>query len=201
MAVASLNNFTVPLASGAAQGMLMPKMAYRFRVTFNGFGVNADTTILTKQVADFKRPAPKFDPIVIDTYNSKVNLIGKTSWEDVSCKLRDDATGGVSLLVGQQLQKQFDFAEQSSAASGGDYKFTTVLEILDGGNGANAAVVLDQWEMYGCFLTGVDYGQMDYKSNEAVEIGLTIKFDNAMQVPPGIGIGTNIGRTLGSLAT
>jgi hypothetical protein len=200
MAISSLTKFTVPTADGATQGMLMPKMAYRFRVTFVGFGIDATTTELTKQVSTFSRPNPKFDPVTIDVYNSKINLIGKPTWEDVKCTLRDDAQGNVSKLVGQQIQKQFDFAEQSSAASGGDYKFTTILEILDGGNGANAATTLDQWEMYGCLLTGVTYGEMSYKENSIVEIGIDIKFDNAMQVAPGVGIGTSVGRTLGSSA-
>jgi len=38
--------------------------------------------------------------------------------------------------VGQQLQKQLDFVEQASAATGQNYKFQTNIEILDGGNGA-----------------------------------------------------------------
>jgi hypothetical protein len=45
----------------------------------------------------------------------------------------------VSKLVGEQVQKQFDFFEQASAASGIDYKFTTRIEMLDGGNGASSS--------------------------------------------------------------
>lgn len=204
MAIASLTKFTVPLAtsqSSSTQGLLMPKMKYRFRVSFTGFGVSSNTTELTKQVKDFKRPSPEFDPITIDVYNSKINLLGKPKWGDVTCKLRDDAVGNISKLVGEQIQKQFDFMEQSSAASGGDYKFVTLLEMLDGGNGANTPVVLETWEMYGCMLTTVEYDTMDYSSNEPVEVGLTIKFDNAVQTPQGTGVGTFVGRTLGTAAT
>ena len=160
MAVASLTRFTVPLASGqsaSAQGMLMPKLQYRFRVSFENFGVSTPRTELTKQVVDFKRPSVSFGDIVIDTYNSKVKLIGKPDWADVTCTLRDDAGGNVSRLVGEQLQKQFDFAEQASASSGIDYKFITRLEMLDGGNGASAPTVLETWELYGCLLNSVDY--------------------------------------------
>ena len=42
MAVASLSKFTVPLAnnqSADSQGLLMPKLKYRFRATFVNFGV------------------------------------------------------------------------------------------------------------------------------------------------------------------
>lgn len=204
MAISSLTKFTVPLASdqsASSQGMLMPKLKFRFRVIFENFGVSSPKTELTKQVVDFKRPNISFEPITIDIYNSKVYLAGKHEWETVTCNLRDDAQGNVAKLVGEQLQKQFDFAEQSSASSGIDYKFTTRLEILDGGNGANAPTVLETWEMYGCFLTGADYGEMNYSSNEQVQIGLTMRYDNALQTPSGSGVGSVVARTLGSVAT
>jgi hypothetical protein len=69
-------------------------------------------------------------------------LAGKYTWGDIICEIRDDAGGNVSRLVGEQLQKQLDFMEQSSAASGIDYKFITVFEILDGGNGTQTPLVL-----------------------------------------------------------
>lgn len=204
MAVASLTRFTVPLASGqsaSAQGMLMPKLQYRFRVSFENFGVSTPRTELTKQVVDFKRPSVSFGDIVIDTYNSKVKLIGKPDWADVTCTLRDDAGGNVSRLVGEQLQKQFDFAEQASASSGIDYKFITRLEMLDGGNGASAPTVLETWELYGCLLNSVDYQTVNYATNEPVTISLTIKYDNAVQTPDGSGVGAAVTRGLGTVVT
>jgi hypothetical protein len=204
MAVASLTRFTVPLASGqsaSAQGMLMPKLQYRFRVSFENFGVSTPRTELTKQVVDFKRPSVSFGDIVIETYNSKVKLIGKPDWADVTCTLRDDAGGNVSRLVGEQLQKQFDFAEQASASSGIDYKFITRLEMLDGGNGASAPTVLETWELYGCLLNSVDYQTVNYATNEPVTISLTIKYDNAVQTPDGSGVGAAVTRGLGTVVT
>jgi len=206
MAVSSLTRFTVPLAtdqSASAQGLLMPKLKFRFRATFDGFGVNANKSELTKQIIDIKRPSVNFNPITIDVYNSKVYLQGKHEWEQTTINLRDDAAGNVTRLVGEQMQKQFDFMEQSAAAAGIDYKFTVRYEVLDGGNGANQPNVLETWELYGCFLSQVDYGDMNYSSNDPATIALTIKFDNAIQTPLGAGVGTAIpgGRGTGSTAT
>jgi hypothetical protein len=192
MAIASLSRFTVPLASdqsGTAQGLLMPKLKYRFRVTLLNFGVNSPTTELSKQVMDFKRPVATFENIQLDVYNSKVNLAGKPTWSDTTLQVRDDVTGTVSKLVGEQIQKQFDFYEQASAAAGGDYKFLTKCEMLDGGNGADQPVVLETWELYGCYVKVVDYGSLDYKANEIATITMTIQFDNAIQMPLKSGIG------------
>ena len=204
MAVSSLTRITVPLAtsqSASTQGLLMPKLKFRFRATFENFGVSSDKQELTKQVADIKRPSVNFNPFAIDVYNSKVYLQGKPEWQETTVNLRDDAGGNIARLVGEQIQKQFDFAEQSSAASGIDYKFLLRYEVLDGGNGANQPNVLETWELYGCQISQVDYGDMNYATSEAAMIALTIRFDNAVQTPTGTGIGTAVGRTLGTLTT
>lgn len=168
---------------------------------FENFGVSTPRTELTKQVMDFTRPEVTFEEMVLDIYNSKIKLAGKHSWSDLTCQIRDDAGGQVSRLVGEQLQKQLDFMEQSSAASGIDYKFLTRFEVLDGGNGANEPIVLENWEIYGCYLKGVNYNNMDYATSEAATITMSIAFDNAVQTPAGAGVGAVIGRTVGDVAT
>ena len=173
MPVSSLQRMTVPLASdqsASTQGLLMPKLRYRFRVMFENIGVSKPTTELTKQVVSFSRPNLTFEEISLPIYNSTLKLAGRHTWADVSCEIRDDAGGNVSKLIGEQLQKQMDFVEQASAASGFDYKFNTRFEILDGGNGTLQPVVLESWELYGCYIKGADYGPMNYGTNEASAI-------------------------------
>ena len=204
MAVSSLQRMTVPLASdqsSSVQGLLMPKLKYRFRVMFENFGLSKPTTELTKQVVSVARPNLTFEEITLPIYNSTLKLAGRHSWADVACSVRDDASGSVSKLIGEQLQKQMDFLEMASAASGIDYKFLTKIEILDGGNGAATPVVLETWELYGCYLKGADYGELNYGTNEGVTVNMTIAYDNANQTPNGTGVGTVIGRTVGDVVT
>jgi len=204
MPIASLSRFTVPLAgsqSAATQGLLMPKLQYRFRVTLDQFGIpGAPTTELTKQVMTVSRPELTFDDITLDVYNSRVKMLGKHKWGDPKLKVRDDASGIVSKKVGEQLQKQFDFFEQSGAASGVDYKFRMRVEILDGGNGAYEPVTLESFEFLGCFIKQVTYLGGDYKSNEPLDIDMSISIDNAIQLeaPGGTasGIGLDVGRVV-----
>jgi len=198
MAVSSLNKFTVPLStnqSASSQGLLMPKLKFRFRVTLENFGISQPTTELTKQVMDFTRPQVAFNQIEIPIYNSRVYLAGRPEWQASTINFRDDAGGQVAKLVGEQLQKQFDFMEQSGAAAGIDYKFITRCEILDGGNGATTPTVLDTWEMYGCYLQDVNYNNVDYSTNDPVTITAQIRYDNAVQTPIGTGLGTTVGQT------
>ena len=200
MATASQSLFNMTVASdnaGGNQGLLMPKLQFRFRVTFLNFGVDTVNGLqLTKQVMDCSRPQVTFPDIVLPVYNSTLYLAGKYSWSPMTVNVRDDASGTVSKAVGQQLQKQLDFVEQASAATGQDYKFQTNIEILDGGNGAVAPVVLETWELYGCFLQTANYNNLNYSTSEVVTIGLTIRYDNAIQSPLASGVGAPIGRIL-----
>ena len=205
MAVATLTRFTVPVASdqsAQSQGLLMPKLKYRFRISFENFGVSTPRTELTKQVIDFARPEVTFEEMTIDVYNSRIKMAGKHSWANTTVNVRDDALGTVSRLVGEQLQKQFDFFEQSSAAAGIDYKFTLRCEMLDGGNGVDTVSVLETWELYGCYLQMVNYNDLNYAESAPVTISMTISFDNALQTPLGNGVGSpNVPRQSGVTAT
>lgn len=185
----------------SGQALLMPKLKYRYRVFFSNFGKGAPVLELSKQIKTCGRPKPEFDPIVLDVYNSKVNLLGKPKWSPIEMVIRDDSKNVVMAAVGEQIQKQFDFFEQSSAASGIDYKFVTTIQMLDGGNGNNVPVILETWELYGCMLGSVGYGDLDYAASETIDLSLSITFDNALQAPggSGVGIGAKVTRDHGSI--
>ena len=204
MAISTLSKFTVPLAndqSAVSQGLLMPKLQYRFRVILENFGVSTPRSELTKQVIDVSRPNLSFDQVTLDVYNSRVYMAGKHTWAPITLTIRDDVNNAVSKLVGEQVQKQFDFFEQASASSGVDYKFTTRIEMLDGGNGAAAPGVLETFELYGAYVESVNYNTLAYATSDPATITLAIRYDNAVQTPQGTGIGSAVTRTLGTLAT
>ena len=165
MATASQSLFNMTVASdnaGGNQGLLMPKLQFRFRVNFLNFGVDASGGLnLTKQVIDIARPQIQFSEITLPVYNSTLYLAGKYAWQPITCNIREDASGTVSKAVGQQIQRQLDFVEQASAAAASDYKFSCYIDILDGGNGNYDANILERWELYGCFLKTVNYNNMN----------------------------------------
>ena len=204
MAISTLSKFTVPLAndqSSASQGLLMPKLQYRFRAILEGFGVSTPRSELTKQVMDITRPNLTFDQVTLDVYNSRVYVAGKHTWEPITITLRDDVNNSVTKLVGEQIQKQFDFFEQASAASGIDYKFTTRVEMLDGGGGSSTPNVLETFELYGSYVENVNYNALTYATSEPATITMSVRYDNCIQTPQGTGLGTAVTRTIGTLAT
>ena len=198
MAIASQSLFNMTVASdnaGGNQGLLMPKLQYRFRVNFLNIGGSTDGLALTKQVVDITRPQVSFGEITIPVYNSTLYLAGRHEWQALTVNIRDDAQGEVARLVGAQLQRQLDFVEQASAATGQDYKFQTNIQILDGGNGNVTPIVLESWECYGCFIQQANYNNLNYGTNEVVQIALTIRYDNAVQAatPGSTDLATGIG--------
>jgi hypothetical protein len=204
MSISTLSKFTVPLAndqSAVSQGLLMPKLQYRFRVVLENFGISTPRSELTKQVVDVTRPDLSFDQITLDVYNSRVYMAGKHTWNPITLNLRDDVNNAVSKLVGEQIQKQFDFFEQASAVSGIDYKFTARTEILDGGQGSSTPNVLETFELYGAYIESVNYNTLAYNTSDPATVTLSIRYDNAIQTPQGTGIGTAVARTVGTLAT
>lgn len=178
MAISTLQNFGVPLGSGAGRGgILQPKTKQKFRVRVFNFGPVSGGLELTQQVKTCGRPSVKQDSKEIHSYNSIAYYAAKAVWDPVELVLRDDVTNSVSALVGHQEQKQMNFFEQTTTVAGSNYKFQTYIETLDGGNDT----VLETWTLEGCFLESTSYDDFDYASAEDVTIKLSIRFDNATQ--------------------
>jgi len=172
------NKFGVPIADDSAtgSGILMPKLKYRFRVTFlNQFGGGAEAKTLTQNVQNVTRPVVTYDEILVESYNSKVYMHGKHTWDPITVVIRDDITNSVTKLVGAQAQRQVNHFQQTTPAAGNDYKFDMKIEILDGVNAGSSEV----WYLEGCFLQNVNYSDSDYSANEPVQITLAVRFDNA----------------------
>ena len=185
MPITTLQNISVPTeGAGSNSSLLMPKLQYRFRVFLDNFGTTgaADgTREISRQVVDVTRPNLSFEQMTIDAYNSRTYLAGKHTWDPITLTLREDANNNVQKIVGQQIQRQFDFYEQSSAVSSGTYKFQTRIEILDGGNGANGANIIDRFHLVGCYIESANYNTLAYATNEPVTTTLSIRYDNAIQ--------------------
>ena len=177
--MAVLTNLSVPTTSNSAPGTIMPKMQYRFRVSF-GFDTSE---VITSNVISVTRPTLSHDEVTLDTYNSRIYLAGKHTWEPVSIIIRDDVANTVITQIDNQMSRQIDMVNQASPQSGSAYKFQCNIETLDGGN--TTATVLDKWELYGCYIQNVSYGESNYATSEAQQITVTLRYDNAQHLADG----------------
>ena len=169
----NLDKFNV---DGGSSGVLVqPKLSYRFRVFLNEFG-SGENLELTSQVVSVSRPSLTHDDVVVDVYNSRINLAGKHTWDAITLTVRDDVTGLVARAIAAQMQKQVDHANQSSVKAGGGYKFGMSIQNLDG---SQPAEVLDSWQLAGCYIQNVNYGENNYATSDPLQITIAIKYDNA----------------------
>tara|TARA_B100000963_G_scaffold124129_1_gene108310 strand:+ start:29692 stop:30297 length:606 start_codon:yes stop_codon:yes gene_type:complete len=171
--MAVITTLGVPDNSGNTT-TIMPKLQYRFRVTFIGDGFTATPT---RSVISVSRPNISHDEVLLDTYNSRIYLAGKHTWEPVTVTLRDDVDSIVLRELNNQLNRQVDHANQSSTRSGAGYKFQMLVETLDGANPTPG--VLDKFELAGCYIQNITYGEMAYASSEQVQITVSVRYDNA----------------------
>lgn len=177
--IPTLSKFGVPLGNDAL-GILHPKQKYRFRIVWYGFGPtqDVDTRVMTANVMKVSRPKITYNEVELHAYNSVAWIQGKHTFDTIEVTLRDDITNGVASIVGAQVQKQMNHYEQTSAASGYDYKFRMDIHSMDG----TRADALESWILEGCWLASVANGEGDYSSGDIQEMTLTIRFDNATQV-------------------
>lgn len=172
----NLDKFNV---DGGSSGVLVqPKLSYRFRVFLNEFGAGENLE-LTSQVVSVSRPSLTHDDVVVDVYNSRIFLAGKHTWDAITLTVRDDVTGLVARAIAAQMQKQVDHANQSSTKAGGGYKFGMSIQNLDG---SQPAEILDSWQLAGCYIQNVNYGENNYATSDPLQITIAIKFDNANHI-------------------
>ena len=177
-----ISNFGVPVADDAGT-TLMPKLQYRFRVRFTNLGNDTNNTRhLTQNVISVSRPNMSHEEVVVDSYNSKMYLAGKHTWEPVTIVFRDDMNSHVIKQLGQQLNKQVDHGDQASATAGTGYKFSVQIETLDGQNGENTPTVFDTWDLQGCYIQNVQYGDLNYATSDMVQVTLTLRYDHAEHI-------------------
>lgn len=176
--MATINDIGIP---GVGSGILQPKQKNRWRITFANLGGGEDSQPLSMQAITVTRPVLSFEEIQLDRYVSRAWIAGKYTFEPMTLTFEDDVTGTASSVLQAQLQKQqwLIGAEGQWLAAAGEgslYKFVTYLDLLDGNE-----QLIEKWTVEGCWLSNVDYSDLDYASGDAVVISTTIRYDHARQ--------------------
>lgn len=171
------SRFGIPI-QGASEGtgIIMPKLKYRFRVNFQDIGAEARSVELTTNVQSVTRPSISVEEVEVHSYNSKVYMQGKHTWNTIDVTMRDDITNSISKLIGSQVQRQINHYQQTTAAASNQFKFNMTLDVMDG----STATPTETWELEGCFIQNVTYGDNDYAETSQQQVVITVRFDNAV---------------------
>lgn len=185
MSVNSLVNFGVPGQSGERSAVLQPILTNRFRVVTYNFGTPGVVAPydITRNVLQLARPTYTFSEIPLHSYLSTVYIAGKVEFGATKMRLSDDIDNTSSNIVQMQLNKQQNFFDQTASRAGQNYKFEMDLDILAGGASAGSSTdanIITKYSFVGCWLTNVDFGEMNYDTTERAVINMNIRFDNCI---------------------
>jgi hypothetical protein len=145
-----------------------PKYANRFIMQLAGTNIPA---YLVKAAA---RPTIANGEIVLDHINIDRKVKGKSRWSDVSITVYDPITTEGAQAVMEWIR----FHHESITGRDGyssDYKRDIEFYALSA-----LGEKIENWSLKGAFISDANFGQMDWGTEEAMTIELTLKFDYAV---------------------
>jgi hypothetical protein len=145
-----------------------PKYTNRFIMQLAGTNIPA---YLVKAAA---RPSITNGEIVLDHINIDRKVKGKSRWNDVSITLYDPVTAEGAQTVMEWIR----FHHESLTGRDGyssDYKRDVEFYALSA-----LGEKIENWTLKGAFILDANFGSMDWATEDAVTIELTLKYDYAI---------------------
>ena len=140
----------------------------KHRWVFNIEGIDA---YLMKTAA---RPQMAQGEIIIEWINTKRYLAGKNEFQPLNVTLYDP----IAPSGAQQVMEWIRVHHESVSGRAGYadfYKRDCQLKMLD-----PVGTVVQLWDLKGVFITDANWNDLDYATPDAVEIALTLRYDNAI---------------------
>jgi hypothetical protein len=120
------------------------------------------------------RPQLTFDEVVIDYINTKRYVSGKQTWAAMAVTTHDPIAPSAAQKVMDWVRLNYEpLTGRMGYAS--FYKKNIVLKLLD-----PQGTVVEYWDIIGAWPQDVNFGDLDYASNDNSEISFTLRFDNAV---------------------
>lgn len=149
-----------------------PLLSFRFKVIFS---ILDNVQFYGKAIT---LPAAENNPLTIDYGNTYIKVKGKTRWNDVTmtCYAFEDMTHNELFDWLNGLHQKID---EGKDWYGDDYKKDITIQLLSPG----ADRVVGTWKLIGAFINTVNFGNMDFSSEEIIQPEVTISYDYAMYEP------------------
>lgn len=148
-----------------------PKRKNRFILRFpSSLGINE------WYVASTSRPKATIANKEIEFLNTSTYVAGRFKWEELSVEFRDP----IGPSAAQALMEWFRLHAESVTGRMGyaaGYKKDVELEMLD-----PTGVVVEKWILQGCFLTSLDFKDLNYSSDDLATISCSLRMDRCILV-------------------
>jgi hypothetical protein len=148
-----------------------PKRVNRFIVRFpSSLGINEWF------VTSSSRPTAKITSVEIPFLNTSTYVAGRFTWEEIRVKFKDPIGPSAS----QALMEWFRLHAESVTGRMGyaaGYKKDVELEMLD-----PTGVVVEKWVLQGCFITNLNFQELDYSRDDLASIECSLRMDRCIQL-------------------
>ena len=148
-----------------------PKRVNRFIVRFpSSLGINEWF------VTSASRPTAKINSVAIPFLNTETYVAGRFTWEEIRVRFKDPIGPSAS----QALMEWFRLHAESVTGRMGyaaGYKKDVELEMLD-----PTGVVVEKWILQGCFITNLNFQELDYSRDDLASIECSLRMDRCIQV-------------------
>ena len=154
------------------------KRKFRYTISFSSKN-GAWEEIPESYVKTASRPQLEVDELEIQFLNASTWIPGKARWQPLNITYIDVAGDAMKGLYNwaatiYNFQKYGEKGVELYQSERKGWTGTGLLGIYDGcGN------VVEKWTLNGCFIQSINFGDLDYGSNEECTIDLTIRFDRA----------------------
>ena len=148
-----------------------PKRANRFILRFpSSLGINEWYVITAK------RPHATIKEVEIPFLNTSTWVAGRFLWDALEITFKDPIGPSAS----QALMEWFRLHAESVTGRMGyaaGYKKNVELEMLD-----PTGVVVEKWILEGCFITDLNFGDLDYGKDDVASITCKLRMDRCILV-------------------
>ena len=120
------------------------------------------------------RPSLTNGEVLLDHINVERKLKGKTRWQDVSITLYDPIVPSGAQAVMEWVRLHHE------SLTGRDGYSTQYKKDIRFNSLSPTGEIIEEWLLKGAFIADSNFGQMDWGTEESVQIELTLKYDYAV---------------------
>ena len=143
-----------------------PKRKFRWVFAIEGI----DSFLISKT----SRPTFTIKEQEIKFINSIRYIAGRQTFETIDVELYDPIAPSGAQQVMEWIRTHYE-SVSGRAGYADFYKRDIQLKLLD-----PIGTVVEFWDIKGAFLTSIDFGGLDYGTDDATEISLSMRYDNCV---------------------
>ena len=143
-----------------------PKLKNRFILTIDG--------VPSYVIKTSNRPSINFEEVVLDHMNVKRYVKGKGEWQELELTMYDPIVPSAAQAVMEWVRLSHESVTGRDGYSD-FYKKDVTINVL-----GPVGDKVEEWTLKGAWIKTANFGDLDFTSNDPVDITVTLRYDYAI---------------------